>query len=227
MQPPPGLRSALMVIGSASTRWMYADYLGWRGVSVREVPSAGAALDYLSAFTPDVTVIEDRLPDSSGLELVRALRRYRGTSFLPVALLSSDVFGIDGARAKKYGCDLLLTVPCLPESLFTSLVELVQQRAAEPRPMAPDSWLFVSEDRSVMIVRTREHAVKICGPGHKRRRYRFASELEMVTFQVRYEHRLVNEGYMLEAFRTDRRVHTDRRRIPAGIDRRASSQLRG
>jgi CheY-like chemotaxis protein len=210
-----------MVIGSAPTRWMYADYLGWRGVRVREVATAAAALDHLSAFTPDAAVIEDRLADSSGLDLVRALRRCRGTSSLPIALLSGDVFAIDEARAKACGCDLLLLVPCLPDALLTSLVHLVEARAADPRRAPPDSWLFVRRDASVMIVRTGDHAIRICGPGGKRRVFTFASELDLVTFQVRYEQRLVNGGYMLEALRTDRRGQPDRRRAPRGAERRA------
>src|SRR5918999_2195271 len=51
-----GLRSGLIVTASAATRRMYAEYLAWRGVSVREVTNATAALDHLSAFIPDVVV---------------------------------------------------------------------------------------------------------------------------------------------------------------------------
>jgi CheY-like chemotaxis protein len=223
MQPSRGVRLALLVIGSAPTRRMYADYLGWRGVSVREVPSGEAALDHLTAFTPDAIVVEDRLQDGSGLDFTRTLRRMRSTALLPVVMLSSDVFGIDAARAAANGCDLLLTVPCLPEALFRALSELVERRATEPRQPPPDSWLFVCDDASVMILRTGDGTLAIYGPGQKRRTCTFDSELELVTFQVRFERRLVASGYLLEALRTDRRVTDDKERIPDGVDRRAVS----
>src|ERR671924_368298 len=89
------LRAVLIVTGSERTRRMYAEYLGWRGVAVREVDGAAAAIRELASFRPDVVVTEDRLPDSTGQELVRALRRSRFTFDLPLVLLSSDTF--DGA----------------------------------------------------------------------------------------------------------------------------------
>jgi DNA-binding response OmpR family regulator len=207
-----------MVIASAPTRSMYADYLGWRGVRVREVASAVAALEYLSTFTPDAAVIEERLTDASGFDLVRTLRRCRATAVLPIALLSSDVFRMNEQQAKARGCDTLLVVPCLPEALLAALVELVQTRAAQPRDPPPDRWLFVGREACVLIMRTSERALRICGPGQMRREFAFPSELELVAFQVRHEERLVDEGYALDVSRTDRR--TGRGRGVRGPDRR-------
>ena len=210
-----------MVIASAPTRWMYADYFTWRGIQVREVASALAALDHLSAFSPDAAVIEERLGDWTGLDLVRALRRCRATAVLPVALLSTDVFGLDESKAKACGCDVLLVLPCLPETLLRSLVDLVQMRAADPRPAPTDSSLFVNRDDSVMMLRTSDHVLRISGPGKRRRAFTFQNELDRATFQVRYEQRLANAGYVLEAFRTDRRAAAaDRRQSRRGADRR-------
>jgi DNA-binding response OmpR family regulator len=199
---------------------MYADYLGWRGIDVREVVSATAALDQLSTFTPDAAVVEDRLTDARGLDLVRALRRRRRTSRLPLALLSSDVFGIDTARARASGCDRLLSVPCLPETLYDALVHLVIERAREaPRPQ-PDSWLFVGADAAVMILRQAERELKICGPGRRRRVRQFASEVDLLRFQVRLEERLAGKGFVLEGFCADRRRGGDRREAPRAEERR-------
>ncbi len=222
MQPRPSLRSALMVIASAPTRRMYADYLGWRGVTVREVTTVNAALDYLSAFTPDAAVIENRLDDGTGLDLVRTLRRRRATALLPIALLSSDVFSIDLDRARACGCDTLLNVPCLPEAMFLTLAQLVDDRAAAPPPPQPppDTWLFANGSDSVMITRADDCDLHISGPGAKRRSFSFRSELELVRFQVRYERRLVHAGFLLEGFRSDRRAVT-RRRTRRRTERRA------
>ena len=63
------VRSALIVSGTFRTRWMYAKYLAWRGLQVRDVSTAAAALDYLTAFTPDVVVIEGRLSDTPAADL--------------------------------------------------------------------------------------------------------------------------------------------------------------
>jgi hypothetical protein len=40
------IRSALIVSGTFRTRWMYARYLAWRGLQVRDVSTAAAAHDF-------------------------------------------------------------------------------------------------------------------------------------------------------------------------------------
>src|SRR2546428_11448674 len=170
-----GLRSGLILAASPATRRMYAEYLAWRGVSVREVTTAAAALDHLSAFTPDVVVVEDRLEDGRGVDLVLTLRRSRRTCRIPIALLSSDVFGMTPVRADRLGCDLLIPIPCLPDALFDALVQLVEEGATHRELKVFDSWLFVRGDESVWIVRGRNFQVTVCGPGWKRRVYHFDS----------------------------------------------------
>lgn len=217
---PPSLRSGLIVTASPATRRMYAEYLAWRGVSVREVATAAAAIDHLSAFTPDVVVVEDRLEDGRGVDLVLTLRRSRRTSRIPIALLSADVFGMTPVRAHRVGCDLLIPVPCLPEALFDALAQLVEEGAAHREPDVLDSWLFVRGDESVWIVRGRDFEATVCGPGWQRHVYQFSSELELSTFQGECEQRLVNAGFSFEAFREDRRRSTDQRAQFRGADRR-------
>ena len=215
-----GLRSALIVTASAATRRMYAEYLGWRGVSVREVTTAAAALDHLSAFTPDVVVVEDRLEDGRGVDLILTMRRSRRTSRIPIALLSADVFGMNPVRAHRFGCDLLIPIPCLPDALFDALDRLADDGASHRESDVLDSWLFVRDEESVWIARRGDFELAISGPGWKRRIYQFNSELELSTFQADYEQRLVNTGFTFEAFREDRREPGDLEVEYVGPERR-------
>jgi DNA-binding response OmpR family regulator len=200
-----GLRSALIVTASHATRRMYAEYLAWRGVSVHEVTNATAALEHLSAFTPDVVIIEDKLEDGRGVNLVLTLRRSRRTSHIPIALLSGDVFGMTPVRAHRFGCDLLIPIPCLPDALFDAMVQLVNDGVTHRESKVLDSWLFVRGDESVRIVRRGDFELSVFGPGLKRGVCRFGSELELSTYQADYEQRLVNSGFTFEAFCEDRR----------------------
>ncbi|HXD16151.1 MAG TPA: hypothetical protein VN654_03985 [Vicinamibacterales bacterium] len=209
--PRASLGSILIVTSSRATRTMYAEYLVWRGVAVLEVKNATAALAHLSMFTPDVVLIEDKLEDGRGVDLVLTLRRSRQTSNIPIALLSGDVFGMTPVRAHRFGCDLLIPIPCLPDALFDSLVQLAGDGVAHRESGELDSWLFVRNDESVRIVRRGDFELIVSGPKWKRAVYQFRSELELSTFQAGYEQRLVNEGFTFEAFRADRRrVHPPR-----------------
>lgn len=216
------LRSVLIVTGSDRTRRMYAEYLGWRGIAVREVESAGAAMLELTTFRPDVVVTDERLPDSTGQELVRALRRARTTFNLPVVLLASDTFGDAADTARRYGCNRVLIVPVLPEALLDAMQATIAacRATAEQRPF--ESWLFTRADESVWMVRTSALELAVAGPGAERAAFTFAEEHELLSFQTEYEQRLLRTGFALEVFGDDRRSGRDRRRAPrAGvIDRR-------
>jgi len=203
--PRASLGSILIVTSSRATRTMYAEYLVWKGVAVLEVKNATAALEHLSMFTPDVVLVEDKLEDGRGVDLVLTLRRSRKTSKIPIALLSGDVFGMNPVRAHRFGCDLLIPIPCLPDTLFDALVQLAGDGVTHRESNELDSWLFVRNDESVRIVRRGEFELSVSGPKWKRAVYRFHSELEISTFQAGYEQRLVNEGFTFEAFRNDRR----------------------
>ena len=203
--PAANLRSVLIVTSSHATRCMYAEYLTWRGVTVREVTNADAALVHLAGFTPDVVLIEDKLEHGRGVGLVLTLRRSRRTSRIPIALLSGDVFGMTPVRANRFGCDLLIPIPCLPDTLFDALVQLVADGATHRESDALDSWLFVRNEESVRIVRRGDFELNVCGPRFKRAVHRFRSELELSSFQADYEQRLVNDGFTFEGFRKERR----------------------
>jgi DNA-binding response OmpR family regulator len=177
---------------------MYAEYLAWRGLRVCEVSNATAALDHLSAFTPDVVIIEDKLEGGRGVNLALTLRRSRLTSNIPVALLSTDVFGMTTVRAHRFGCDLLIPIPCLPDALFDALVQLVDDGVTHRESDVLDSWLFVRDDESVSIVRRGEFELSVYGPGSRQGVRRFGSKLELSTYQADFEHRLVNTGFTFE-----------------------------
>jgi DNA-binding response OmpR family regulator len=206
---------------------MYAEYLAWRGLRVHEVTNATAALDHLSGFTPDVVIIEDKLEDGRGVNLVLTLRRSRRTSHIPIALLSADVFGMSPVRARRFGCDLLIPIPCLPDTLFDALVQLVGDGVTHRESGVLDSWLFVRDDESVRIVRRGDFEVSVSGPGSKRGVRRFGSELKVSRYQADYEQRLVNSGFTFEAFREDRRGRGDRPREYGGPERRLAPAREG
>jgi CheY-like chemotaxis protein len=192
---------------------MYGEYLTWRGVEVREVGSAAAAFRELWRRRPDAVVTEDRLPDCTGPELVRALRRSRDTFDLPIVLLCSDTFAIQSDEADRYGCDRILVVPLLPEALLDVLRVLVHDRETEgPRPF--QSWLFTRNDESVWIVKTTEVDLAVTGPKAERTVFTFRDARELQSFQAEYERRLTLDGYTLQAAGSDRRSGRDRRQLP-------------
>jgi DNA-binding response OmpR family regulator len=123
---PCSVHSALIVSGTFRTRWMYAKYLAWRGLQVRDVSTAAAALDYLSAFTPDVVVIEGTLGDASAADLARDIRRMPTLKNVALVRLNSETFGVGSPEDGEW--DVRLTVPCLPDHLLEMMEQAAQRR---------------------------------------------------------------------------------------------------
>ena len=192
---------------------MYGEYFTWRGVDVREVGTAQAAVRELSRIRPDAVVTEDRLPDSTGPELVRALRRSRHSFDLPLVLLCSDTFAIQADEADRYGCDRILIVPILPEALLDVVRVVVHERATDEQARF-ESWLFTRETESVWMVRTAKTELAVAGPAGARSVYAFDEERELEAFQAEFELRMTLDGYTLEAAGEDRRSGRDRRQLP-------------
>lgn len=120
------VRSALIVSGTFRTRWMYAKYLAWRGLQVRDVSTAAAALDYLTAFTPDVIVIEGKPSDATADDLARRIRHMSSMRGVPLIRLESDGFKL--APEDDENWDVRLTVPCLPDELLAVMQEAIDRR---------------------------------------------------------------------------------------------------
>ena len=99
----------------------------------------------------------------------------------------------------------MIPIPCLPDTLFDALVQLVVEGVSRGESDVLDSWLFVRNEESVHIVRRGEFELSVRGPRWRRAVHRFDSELELSSHQAEYEQRLVNEGFTFEGFRRDRR----------------------
>src|ERR1700736_3920754 len=68
-------RSVLLVEDEATFRRVIARNLSGRGLQVREVGTAGEAVDVSTSDPPDLMLLDINLPDRSGCDVMRELRR--------------------------------------------------------------------------------------------------------------------------------------------------------
>jgi hypothetical protein len=71
------------------------------------------------------------------------------------------------------------------------------------------AWLFTKGSQSVRIIRAAtldgDVHLHIHGPGPTRESHTFHDVIECMHYQADYERRIVNEGFTLERFTSDRR----------------------
>jgi two-component system phosphate regulon response regulator PhoB len=124
-----GARQVLVVEDERPIREMIAFGLRRAGFEVREAEDCRAARAALADRRPDVVLVDWMLPDTSGLEFTRALKRERDTRDLPVIMLTARAEEADKVAGLEGGADDYITKPFSPRELVAR-VNAVLRRAA-------------------------------------------------------------------------------------------------
>ncbi len=108
------------------------------GHESRLVSDPALAVSTVTDGRADVLIMELDLPEVSGVEIVRQLRRQPETRSLPILALSSSDSSADRIEALKAGVDDFLARPCDPEELMLRLDRIVGRRGVAAPPLSGD-----------------------------------------------------------------------------------------
>ncbi|HEU4829102.1 MAG TPA: response regulator [Gemmatimonadales bacterium] len=127
----------LIVDDTEANRYAVARHLRANGFTVREAATGRDALAEVERETPDMIVLDIRLPDISGLELARRLREDPRTAGIPILHISASFTdSVSLARGLDNGADGYLTHPVDPLVLLATIRGLFRARAAEREAFA-------------------------------------------------------------------------------------------
>jgi CheY-like chemotaxis protein len=87
------------------------------------------ALAALGKHGPDLAIVDVRMPNMDGLELIRRIRSDEATAKLPVIALSANVRDVNLSQGFEAGADEYVKKPFSP----SQLIELVEQKLAASR----------------------------------------------------------------------------------------------
>jgi len=122
-------KQILIVEDERPIREMIAFGLKRAGFEVREAEDCRAARASLADRRPDLVLVDWMLPDMSGLELARSLKRDRETRELPIIMLTARAEEGDKVAGLEGGADDYLTKPFSPRELVAR-INAVLRRAA-------------------------------------------------------------------------------------------------
>ncbi len=130
----------LVVDDTEANRYTVARHLRKAGYRVTEAADGRRALEYVAQEIPDVMVLDIRMPDVDGLEVVRRVRADPRLAHLPIIHVSasftdpeSQAAGLDG------GADGYLTHPVEPLVLLATVRALLRTRTAEREARAAEA----------------------------------------------------------------------------------------
>jgi two-component system phosphate regulon response regulator PhoB len=115
------MRQILVVEDEQPIREMVAFALRRAGFDVREASNSQDARVRLTNERPDLMLVDWMLPDMSGLELTRQVKRDPGTRDLPIILLTARAAEGDKVAGLDGGADDYMTKPFSPRELLSRI----------------------------------------------------------------------------------------------------------
>ncbi len=125
----------LIVDDEPNVRLTYRAALETEGLEVWEAPDGGAALRMLSEAQFDLAILDMRMPEVSGLELLERMRQ-QGIQ-TPVVIITAYGDVPHAVRAMKLGAIDFLEKPLIPEELRSIVAEILRRHeksVAQPTP---------------------------------------------------------------------------------------------
>ncbi len=113
----------LIVEDDRVSQKMVRDALRAAGYETDEVHSGELALQKVAEGTPDLIVMDIRLPGMDGLETTRRLKADPETAAIPVVAVTAHAMPEDESMIREAGCDAYMPKPLR----FSALLGLVRE----------------------------------------------------------------------------------------------------
>jgi two-component system phosphate regulon response regulator PhoB len=120
----------LIVEDEAPIREMIAFHLSRAGFDTLEAPDCQSARELLADERPDLALVDWMLPDMSGLELTRALKRDANNEDLAIIMLTARADEYDKVAGLEGGADDYVTKPFSPRELIARIQAVLRRSSA-------------------------------------------------------------------------------------------------
>ena len=125
------MRKRILIVEDEETLARYLKrHLESQGFEVHTETHGAKALLYAAEYRPDLAILDLMLPDMSGYDVCRELRRLYRPWKIPILMLTAMAEPIDKARGFGSGSDAYLTKPCDREEVSRAVVALLEDELA-------------------------------------------------------------------------------------------------
>jgi len=122
-------KQILIVEDEKPIRDMIAFGLRRGGFEIREAEDASTARACITDHRPDLILIDWMLPEMSGLELTRSLKRDKETQDVPIIMLTARADEQDKVTGLEGGADDYVTKPFSPRELLARINAVLRRSA--------------------------------------------------------------------------------------------------
>ena len=122
------MRKLLVLEDDADLRSEIAESLEDSGFSVRQCGTVGQFWTEYRRFEPDLALLDLKLPDGRGIDVIRELR---AKSNLGILVLSGERDEADRVIALEFGADDFVVKPCGPRELLARANAILRRSASD------------------------------------------------------------------------------------------------
>lgn len=122
-------KTVLIIEDEADAAELFAEMMRVSGFRVLKTTSSAPAMTMMTAEKPDIVLLDIMMPDISGLDILRQIRRDPALANIPVVVISAKSMPADIKNGMEAGASTYLTKPVG----FLELKEAVE-RALGSRP---------------------------------------------------------------------------------------------
>jgi twitching motility two-component system response regulator PilH len=119
------MKTVLVVDDLQAELQLISGYLSDGGYSVETAVNGKEALTKAGESVPDVIVTDLVMPEMSGLEFCRKLKKVPETAQIPVIACTTKDRKVDQNWAKKQGVSVYLIKPCSKEQLLDAVQSVI------------------------------------------------------------------------------------------------------
>ncbi len=123
-------RTVIVVEDEADAAEMFAEMMRVNGFHVIKSFSSGPAINLIASEMPDVVILDVMMPDISGLEVLRYMRREPELANIPVIVISAKSMPADIKTGMDAGASVYLAKPVG----FLELKQAVEKVLADGKP---------------------------------------------------------------------------------------------
>jgi two-component system phosphate regulon response regulator PhoB len=177
-----------------------------QGFHVEEATDGQEALLRVAETAPDLILLDWMLPQLSGLEVCRQLRRRAPTRDLPIIMVTARTEDQDAVRALDTGADDYIAKPFVMDALLARIRALLR-RSAGVGTKGVLSWRDISMDQDAHRVTRASRALQL-GP----------TEYRLLEFFLQHPGRVFSREQLLDSV-WGRDIHVEPRTVDVHIRR--------
>jgi DNA-binding response OmpR family regulator len=127
------VHNILVVDDDADIRGFLVEALSYQGYHVDTAANGQEALDYVSVQTPDLILLDIKMPGIDGYEVIRRLKAEESTRPIPIVVITASPVDKerDKVRVLGMGATQYITKPLSIEALVNEITAAIAERKTE------------------------------------------------------------------------------------------------